>query len=233
MDSVILLYLLFPFIGKPTYSFSFGLQHLILHSTNYRGYGFCFVYGLQRSSSYFHKYMVSLLQPAMSNELCFFLAISVHFSLFFLHHQQFSLKAVYSLWNHEKLRKCSAGWLVPSGNTTWMSKEPQSRNYSYFHKTEDLNTVCGMYYCSAARQHKEQSFIFLPETRQPLGVHVQHQKSKHFHSINTKWEASSWMKQAKRKWFGDRAVQCFNCKKNWKRKPEMDWWWNSLTNTMV
>lgn len=75
--------MLFPFIGKPIYGFSFGLQHLILHSANYCGYGFCFVYGSQHSSSYFHKYMVPLWQPTESNELYFFLAILVHFSPLF------------------------------------------------------------------------------------------------------------------------------------------------------
>lgn len=98
---------------------------------------------------------------------------------------------VLGLRNKERIRESEGASFPPStGNGTCMSKDPPNRNWAGFHKTRDLSTVWGMYYCHrahAVKKHKETSFISLPETLlEPSGSAHSKSRIKTFSQHNCK-----------------------------------------------
>jgi len=76
------------------------------------------------------------------------------------------------LFPQERVLKCQKTHKISTGLT-------------YIQKAADWSTACGVYYFSAARKNKAWSFIFQPETLEPLGDHNLNQELKHFPNITS------------------------------------------------
>lgn len=113
------------------------------------------------------------------------------FSFSYAFHNSLPKTPVLGLRNKEKMRDSEESSFPPSeGEGTCMSKDPPNRNWAGFHKTRDLSTVWGMYYCHrahAVKKHKETSFISLPETLlEPSGSAHSKSRIKTFSQHNCK-----------------------------------------------